>query len=163
MRMLRFFLLFLLSIILLVACGGSQTTQVQSRSIKSVIKAAALTADKNIAGINLTITVPVGVAPAGGSSNPAATVEITSSSPTGQTLPGMTYIPATATATGKLSVSAIVAAGFSANDQITIHLTVADGATPVAADFRLLSFEAFDIDGAPVTGLSPSITTTIIN
>ncbi len=153
----------LLLVALLSACGSSQSTPA-TRTIKAVIKSSALTANMNIAGISLAISLPVGVAPpldSNGKADPAATVLITSSSPQGQTLPGATYTPATATVSGQLAVSAIVAAGFAATDTITIHLNIAAGATPVESDFALLSFDAFDTNGATVTGLSPTLTTTI--
>lgn len=157
-------ILILLSLALLSACGDSTKVATADRDIKAVIKTAALTGDRNIAGIQLAITIPVGVAPpfrADGSADPSATVVITSSSPQNQTLPGVTYTPATATAPGELAISAIVAAGFAATDEITIHLKVASGTFPVESDFKLLSFEAFDTNGARVTGLTPTLTTTI--
>jgi hypothetical protein len=89
-------------------------------------------------------------------------VEITSASAPSYLLPGATYSPATATASAQLAISATVASGFAATDQITIHLKVAAGAVPVESDFKLLSFDAFDINGALVTGLTPILTTTIL-
>lgn len=164
MRKLFCYILILVPIALLPACGGSTNSATTGSTIKAVIKTTALTADKNIAGIQLAITVPVGVAPplkADGTVDSAATVEITSSAAQDQTLPGATYVPATAAAPGQLTISAIVAAGFKATDQITIHLKVAAGTIPVEADFKLLSFEAFDTNGVSVTGLFPTLTTTI--
>jgi hypothetical protein len=149
---------------LLSACGSSPETAPAKSSIKAVIKASALTANMNIAGINLSISVPVGVAPPllpDGTVDPSATVEITSSSPQSQTLPGATYTPATATAPGVLAISAIIASGFQATDTITLHLNVTPGIVPVQSDFNLKTFEAFDTNGAVVTGLSPTLTTTI--
>lgn len=154
----------LVCISLLSACGGASQPPPTGSVIKAVIKPTSLTAGQNVAGIELAITLPIGVAPplkADGTADPAATVEITSSAAANQTLPGATYTPATAAAPGQLAISAIVAAGFKSTDQITIHLNVSAGAFPVESDFRLLSFRAFDINGAPVTGLSPTLTTTI--
>jgi hypothetical protein len=158
-------ILILVSIALLTACGDTPKSTPTGSVIKAVIKTTALTADRNVAGINLTITLPVGVAPplkADGTADPAATVEITSSGAQNQNLPGATYTPSTTAAVpGQLAISAIIAAGFKATDEITIHLKVAAGAYPVESDFKLLSFEAFDINGAEVTGLNPTLTTTI--
>jgi hypothetical protein len=164
MKKLPYHILIFIFALLLAACGSSQQSASSSRTVKAVIKASALTADKNIAGINLTISVPAGVTPpfkADGSIDPSATVQITSSSPQNQTLPGASFTPATVTIPAQLAVSAIVAAGFSASDQITIHLNITEGTAPLAADFTLLSFEAFDTNGALVTGLNPTLTTTI--
>jgi hypothetical protein len=162
------YLSLLLIIIFLSACGGggggASQAQTASRTVKAVIKPSALAAGQNVAGINLTITIPLGVAPplkTDGTADPAATVEISSSSPQNQNMPGATYIPATAAAPGKLSIFGIVASGFKATDSITIHLNIATGSIPTTSDFNLITFEAFDTNGAQVTGLSPTLTTTI--
>lgn len=158
------FILILLLAALLQACGNAPQSPPSGGVINAVIKPTALTVGQNVAGITLTITLPVGVAPPllpDGAADPAATVEITSSAAQSQSLPGATYTPATAALPGQLAISAIVAAGFKATDQITIHLKVATGAFPVESDFKLLSFDAFDINGARVTGLIPTLTTTI--
>jgi hypothetical protein len=164
MKKMLYPLLLMLFLTLLSACGDAPQATKTGTTMKAVIKSTALTATRNIAGINLTITLPPGVAPpllADGTANPAATVEITSATAAGQNLPGAIYTPATSAAPATLAVSAIVAAGFSANDQITLHLNVAAGTIPVESDFTLLSFTAFDINGATVSGLSPTLTATI--
>jgi len=189
MKKLLCFTLMLLCITLLAACGGTAAAPKVDRSIKAVIKPTALTANRNIAGINLTITLPAGVTPplqTDGSVDIGATLEISTavtdqplSGSTGvssklqynttqsQPLLGATYIPYTpARATepskpGQLAIYVTVPTGFTETDQINIHLKVAEGAFPVETDFSLLSFEAFDTNGAPVTGLNPTLTTTI--
>lgn len=164
MKKLFCFTLMLFCSALLASCGDSTPAPKTDRTIKAVIKPTALTAGLNVAGINLSISLPSGVAPtllADGKADPAATVQITSSAPQNQILPGATYTAATATSPGQLAISAIVAAGFTATDQITLHLQVAEGSFPVETDFRLLSFEAFDTNGAVISGLNPTLTTTI--
>jgi hypothetical protein len=164
MRKLLCFILLLAFTALLSACGDTSKSSPSGGAIKAVIKPTALTAEQNVAGINLSITVPLGVAPplqADGAVDAAATVEIITATPGNQNLPGATYTPATAAAAGKLAISAIVASGFKPTDEITIHLKVATGTFPVASDFRLLAFEAFDTNGARVTGLNPTLTTII--
>jgi len=155
----------MLTIALTSACGGGGSQSAATpRTIKAVVKPSALAAGLNVAGINLSITVPLGVAPplkADGKADPAATVEITSSAPQNQTLPGATYTPATTAAPGRLDIFGIVASGFQPTDTITIHLNIAAGSTPASSDFNLINFEAFDTSGAAVTGLSPTLTTTI--
>jgi hypothetical protein len=165
MRRLSYHLLFLLFISLLSACGDTPKSSPTSRTMKAVIKPTALTADRNVAGIDLTITVPMDVSPPllpNGTADPAATVEISSPGSQGQTLPGATYTPATATAPGQLAISAIAAAGFKVTDQITIHLNITGGKIPVESDFKLLFFDAYDIYGAPVLDLNPTLTATIL-
>ncbi len=157
-------ILALVALSLMSACGGSTQSPKADRIIKAVIKPSALSTGQNIAGINLTITVPAGVEPPlllDGKADPTATVEITSSAPQNQTLPGATFTPATTSAPGQLAIIAVIAAGFQTNDLITLHLKVAAGTFPVVEDFKLLSFEAFDINGTPVSGLTPTLTTTI--
>lgn len=164
MRKLLCYMLMLLFTALLSACGDAPKSSPAGSTIKAVIKPTALTADRNVAAIELAITIPVGVVPpllADGTADTVATVEITSSAPVAQKILGSIYTPATASALGKLSIYGIEAAGFTATDQITIHLNVATGTFPVASDFNLLSFRAFDTNGAPVTGLNPILTITI--
>lgn len=165
MRRLLYSILMLSFIALLSSCGGTSKSSTSGRGFKAVIKPTALTADRNIAGINLTITVPVGVEPPLLADNvtvdAAATVEITSTAAQNQTLTGATYTPATATASGELAIYGIVAAGFKETDEITIHLRITGERVPVESDFQLLSFDAFDTNGAKVTGLNPTLTTTI--
>lgn len=156
----------LLCITLLSACGGGGGggSAAPGGTIKAVIKTSAQSAAP-VAGIQLSITVPVGVSPplkTDGSIDTAATVEITSSAPQNLVLPGAAYIPATASAAGKLTISAINLNGFTPTDTITIHLNVSVGAFPVGTDFKLLSFDAFDTpSGAVVPGLNPILTVTI--
>lgn len=165
MRTLWYRIPLLLFIALLPACGASPQAARSGSSIKAVIKPSALAVGQNVAGIQMAITVPAGVSPvlvSDGTVNTAATVEITSTSAQNQNLPGATYTPATAAAPGQLAISAIVASGFTPNDAITIHLNVAVDSFPVESDFKLLSFDAFDTNGAKVTGLNPTLTTTIL-
>jgi hypothetical protein len=184
MRKLLGSFLTLLSLALLTACGDTAQPQKSGSEIKAVIKTSALTGDKNIAGILLTITLPAGVTPmpktdGSGGIDPAATVEIISSSPPDQIIPGATIFPATSTSLAKLTITSIIAQGFKTSDSITIHLKVASGATPVESDFKLLAFEAystvdasgsgsdkiFDMnvtDGSNKITLTPTLTTTIL-
>jgi hypothetical protein len=168
MRKLLRYILILLYLALLAACGDSQHTSPVASTMKAVIKMSAATSALNIGAINLIISVPVGVsAPLPADNNPvtaAATVEITSSAVLDQGVQrGYTYTPATTTSLGQISVFALKADGFTVatNDEIIIHLKVAPGTFPVASNFQLLTFDAFDINGAPVAGLSPTLTTTI--
>lgn len=161
MRTLLSRVLILVSIALLPACGAAPQSPASSRAIKAVIKSTALTANLNIATIKLAITVPLGVFPKAS----GAVVEVVSASghvAQNVTLNEVAYTPASsATVPGQITIGILQADGFKENDEITIHLDVAAETTPVESDFQLLTFEAFDINGAPVTGLSPTLTTTI--
>jgi len=163
MRKLTVYILLLIVAALLSACGGGQSPS-SSNSIKAVIKTSSNAVSANVAGIDLTISIPYGVSPpllTDGKVDVAATVSITSSTTSDQTLPGVVYTPATATASGQLRITAIVASGFTTSDQVTLNLEIASGTTPTAADFSLLAFSAYDKDGNAVTGLSPSLDVSI--
>ena len=161
MRKLFSRLLILLFIALLPACGDAPQSPAASRSLKAVIKTTALTANRHIATIQLAITMPLGVSPKAN----GAVVEVVNSADhvvQNVSLNDVTYTPASSIAVpGQIAIGVVQADGFKENDEITIHLDVAAGTTPVESDFQLLTFEAFDINGATVTGLSPTLTTTI--
>ena len=148
----------LISIVLLSACGGATQQQSTGGTVKAVIKTAALTGVGNIAGIQLNMTVPPGVTPIyladGITVDAAATVEITSTSPQNGVMPGASYVPAAGTTPAQLTLTSIVASGFQATDQITIHLKIAPGANPLVSDFKLLSFEAYNTVDSSGTGSS---------
>ena len=158
MKNLRNCMVALISIVLLSACGGAPQQQSTGGTIKAVIKTAGLTSNQNIAGVQLSVSVPLGVTPIfkadGATVDAAATVEISSTSPANQGLSGATFTPATATGSGQLVISAIEAAGFQANDLITIHLKIVPGAKPLESDFKLLSFEAYNTVDTSGTGSS---------
>lgn len=150
----------LLFIALLAGCGNGGSSQGKSSTIKAVIKTSSLTANQNVAGVQLSISLPIGVSPIlkadGITVDTAATVSITS--PTqNQTLPGVTYTKATAAALGQITIAGIASGGFGPTDQdqVTIHLVIADDASPTESDFNLLSFLAFDSNGNKVFDLHP--------
>lgn len=165
----------LLFIALLAGCGNGGSNQGKGSTIKAVIKTSSLTANQNVAGVQLTLSLPLGVSPIlkadGITVDAAATVSITS--PTqNQTLPGVTYTKATAAALGQITIAGIASGGFGPTnqDQITIHLVIADNASPTESDFKLLNFKAFDSNGVKIFDtasaentitLIPILTTTI--
>ena len=146
----------LISIVLLSACGGAPQQQSTGGTVKAVIKTAALTGVGNIAGIQLTMTVPPGVTPIymadGITVDTDATVKIASTSQPDGVKWGASYVPATGTTPAQLTIASIVAYGFQATDMITIHLKIAPGAKPIERDFILLSFEAYNTGEASVKG-----------
>lgn len=177
----NFYILSILVVMLLAACGDTSTPSPVVRTVKSVIKTTSLTADKNIGGISLTISMPAGVTPplqADGKIDALATATMVSSA--GRTpLSDAIYAPASGAIPGQLTILIAVKGGFSANDEITIHLLVADGSYPKAGDFSLLAFEAYSgidasgnggvkiydrnvTDGSNTITLDPNLTTTIL-
>ncbi len=155
------YIVLLLSVALLSACGGGSQSSPTSRSLKSVIKTTALTATLNIGGVQMAITLPAGVAPElkpDGSVNNAAAIEFISSAPSTYTLQNVTYN----SAASELNFSVIDLAGFTTEDQIVLHLKVLEG-TPKESDFSIKSYNFFDkVTGASISGLNPTLTTTIL-
>lgn len=146
---------------LLSACGDTQHSSSSGGSLKTVIKPTALTATLNIGGVQMAIALPVGVSPElnpDGSVNDAAAVEFISSAPSAYKTQKATYDAAKSV----LEFSVIDLAGFSTQDQIVLHLKVAEGTIPKESDFSILSYDFFDMNtGASITGLKPTLTTTI--
>jgi len=156
------YILSLLLIALLSACGNSaQSTKTKTGTIKTVIKATALTAGLNIGGVHMAINLPHGVAPAlnpDGSVVDSAAVEFASAAPATYKVQKAAYNSANSV----LEFSVIDLAGFSTEDQIILHLIVSPGTIPLETDFSIRSYEFFDkVSGAAVTGLNPTLTTTI--
>jgi hypothetical protein len=162
MRKLFSHLLLLMFIATLSACGGASQSPAAKRTYKAVIKSTALTASLYIATVNLAITVPLGVFP----TTKGAVVEVINSADhvvQNVSLNDFIYTPATSVAVpGQITFGIVQADGFKENDEITVHLEVADGAIPVESDFQLLpSYEFRNILGNLVTGLNPVLTATI--
>ncbi len=162
------YLLILLSSAFLSACGGGgSNTSAPSRTLKSVIKPTALTAVMNVATIQLSITVPLGVSPLlpEGKTELIDAIEIINSTDhvvNNKTLKSVTYTAATsATVPGQITVGVVQADGFKEADEITIHMKVDTGAFPKESDFTLLSFDAHDTAGATLA-LDPALTTTLL-
>ncbi|OGU13660.1 MAG: hypothetical protein A2076_03710 [Geobacteraceae bacterium GWC2_53_11] len=146
---------------LLSACGDTQHSSPSGGSLKTVIKPTALTATLNIGGVQMAIALPSGVAPelnADGSVNDAVAVEFISSAPTAYKTQKATYDAVKSV----LEFSVIDLAGFSTEDQIVLHLKVAEGTFPKESDFSILSYDFFDkVTGESITGLNPTLITTI--
>jgi len=111
-----------------------------------------------VAGIQLTISIPSGVTPVlnpDGSVDVASTLVVSSSAPANYTLTSVKY-----TAGSSLTITGIDASGFGPSDSITINMKVNSGSYPTGSDFKILSFEAYDIYGAALS-LNPALATTI--
>jgi hypothetical protein len=163
MKKILSFILASLCIALLAACGGVSQPKAQpakTGNVKTVIKASALAAGLNIGGVHIVIKMPRGVAPALNSSGGVvdAAVEFISTAPAAYKVQKATYNSVDSV----LDFSVIDLAGFGTEDQIIIHLLVSEGTIPLETDFSIKSYEFFDkVTGAVVTGLNPTLTTTI--
>ena len=140
-------ILALLLLSLLSACGGSTQSPSTSRTVKTLIKASALTASQNIGTIELSISLPLGVSPKAGGAG-VEIINATDHAVKNVTLSDVNYTAASsATVLGQISIYAVQADGFKENDEIIIHLDVADKSDPKVSDFNLLSFKVTDKDG----------------
>jgi hypothetical protein len=153
--------LILMCFVLLSACGETQHASPSGGSLKTVIKPTSLTATLNIGGMQMAIALPSGVSPelnSDGSVNDVAAVEFISSAPAAYKTQKATYDAVKSV----LEFSVIDLAGFSTEDQIVLHLKVAEGTFPKESDFSILSYDFFDKNtGQSITSLNPTLTTTI--
>jgi hypothetical protein len=155
------YILVLLCIALISACGSTTAKPTKASTIKTVIKASALATGLNIGGVHMAINLPRGVAPAlntDGSVKSTAAVEFISAAPAAYKIQTATYNAAASV----LDFYIIDLTGFSTEDQIILHLLVSEGTIPLETDFSIKSYEFFDkVSGAIITGLNPILTTTI--
>ena len=72
-----------------------------------------------------------------------------------------TYTAATAGGPGKVVIQLVNPNGFGTGEIATVKCDIASGSTPIAAGFSLTDFQAVNLDGAPISGLSAGITVDI--
>jgi hypothetical protein len=154
-------LVMIFALFTLTACGGGSDTVYRAATLK-----VSLTGDlggKSIAGTELTLTLPGNVTPATVNNSVAGSVVTTSGTFSGSSIiPMVTYIPATGTTPGTVSIvlSSSAAEGVKTVGEVaTITLQLANGATPAAADFKLDSVPVKVIDtiGNPVSGMTAAV------
>jgi hypothetical protein len=79
-----------------------------------------------------------------------------------QLKPTAVYTPAIGTAPGKVKIGLAAQKDFNLGEFVTFNAVIAAGNVPVATDFSLEGFTAFDSNGAPITpALTPSFTADI--
>ena len=155
------------SLLTLAACGGGGSDIVLPPPAKTT---ATLKVSLNgtlgvdtIAIASFILTLPANVTPALTGGAVATTVVTPSGTFAGSTLaPLVTYFPAVGVTPGRLEILAAnsVPAGVStAGEIVTIILQLANGATPVAADFPPGSnVSVINPSGATIAGMSASVT-----
>ena len=164
MIMIRFLFL-MLSALWLCSCGGGGSTSSTAPAKTAVVKLACnepFTA--NLVGLQITISLPSGVAvatDANGLVLPSVVV------PSGVTTNNavipvtlMIYTAPTATTDGSLSfvLASTAAKGFGSGEFATVTLTVANGSNPSAGSIVLSGFKPIDGLGNLVEGLTPTLT-----
>lgn len=162
MKMLRFFTLIFLLIVLVTGCGsGSNSTQ--TRAILTISTSGSIPSGQSLAGIGMTIALPPGVAPALDTSGQVDTERlVTHSGVTAASGLVATALYLEATAVQPARISIVVAskakAGFGVGECMVLTLKRSAGATPGANEFGIAEFSAANLDGAAVTGLQAAIT-----
>lgn len=155
--------------LLLSACsdsgGGSTSNSATPTQVKVTLKTTGtLPVNDGISGIGVTVSLPPGVVPlitGGGDVDPSVIVPSGVAANAADILPH--YIGATENTPGKLSFVIVSNAdkGFVAGDFVTLNLTVSNGGTVTAGDFKITDFQPADLQAKPlptgVGGLQASL------
>ncbi len=148
----------------LSACGNGTTNSGGQQARASLKTSDLLATGYVIAGIDVTLSFPVGVTvktdPVTGQVA-SGVVTITGVPNTSTTLVDAVYTPATASQRGSLRIMVANATGFSAPEYITVNLDISEGYQPTASEFSLSNFAASDLDGRTLPGLTPVMTAEI--
>lgn len=150
-----------LALLILAACGGggggdsTKTSATLKISLNGTIGADA------IAGAGFILTLPANVTPATSGGVVATNVVIPSGTFAGGTITPVTYTPAVGATPGNLEivVANSVPAGVTTVGEIaTVTLQLANGATPVAADFPVNTISVTNPSGGVIPGMTASVT-----
>ena len=141
--------------------GGSVTTPSSSSVTFKLVTSGSLTS--NLAGMSVTIRLPVGVTVAtDGSGIPLASVV----TPSGMTANAasippsfMTYAAPTGSAPGSLNfvLASSAAPGFATGEFATVTVSVAHGSSAPSGTIATADFKPVDVLGNTVTGLTTTI------
>lgn len=158
----RIYILLTFLLVALTACGGGGGSTPTATAKTATLKLSTTgTPSANLAGVGITIILPIGVIPTLNSDGTvAATVVTVSGVAALNTTVTKFYTPANGATNGKLvlAVTSIVDAGFGIGEYATVVLTAATGTTPLQSDFDLHDFIPTAVPtGAYVTGLTPTI------
>lgn len=160
-RALSGLLIFIFALFAIAGCkstGNDVTHQQPTTAALTIISQGTLTTGTQIGAVDVTVNLPSGVIVQAtpDSVNPAVLVMntgvVVASGVTATANTYMTgaYIAATVTEPGKVVVKLVNANGFGTGEFVTVNCNVATGVFPVAADFNLTDFKAFDLNGAEI-------------
>lgn len=151
------------AVAILAACGGggSSSGGDPPASRTAVLKLATSgTPSAQLAGIDITVTLPDGVT---ASVSSDGTVAASADAVSGVAAPGTVLAPVYTQASGatrgtlRLVLASQVTAGFGAGEFATVTLVVAAGASPAPSDFLLSGLRAVDVNGYSATGLTATV------
>lgn len=147
----------------------NQTNLVGIGGLSAVVKLSTvgtLSPGTLIGGLQLTLTLPAGVSLRADFSSgqtqfaPLAGVVTASGAAASGSLVSASYVPAAGAAPGAVTVALISSSGFGVGEFVTINCDVAAGVNlPTPSQFVVISFGPIvDQTGAPISGLTPSLT-----
>lgn len=155
------------SLFAVLSCGGSGGgggggTPQSTTAVLMLSTSGALPTGTQIGGIDVAVNLPAGVT-VNATPDPVNTsvlvtdsgVVVASGVGAGANTSALaTYTPATSSAAGKVIIHMANPSGFGAGEFVTVNCDIAAGSYPVAADFSLTGLTVFDLNGAPISGLS---------
>jgi len=158
----------IMAVMSLFGCGGGGGggSSPPPTKAKLTLLSQSSTAGTKISSIEVTVVLPAGVTVKATSlpatdtgvvvlSGATATPAFTAANAGLLNLTG-TYTPATATAPGTVKILIPSAVDFDLGEYVTVNADITAGTVPVATDFNLTDFVAFNINGAPITGVTSS-------
>jgi len=162
---------FAVAVMALFGCGGGGGGAAAPPTTATLKLSTAGTAGTPIAGIQVTVVLPKGVTVAATSTIDPAVMEtnagvvllsgatVADPAAFSQLKPTAVYTPATATTPGKVKIGLASQKDFSLGEFVTLNTVIAAGNVPVATDFTLEGFTAFDSNGAVIT---PALTASLV-
>ena len=163
---------FAVAVMALFGCGGGGGGGAAAPPTKATLKlSTAGTAGTTISGIQVTVVLPKGVTVAATTTIDPTTMEVNQGvvlasgaaiadpAAFSQLKPIAEYTPATATTPGKVKIGLAAQKDFNLGEFVTLNTDIAAGNVPVATDFTLEGFTAFDSNGAPIT---PALTASLV-
>jgi len=160
---------FAVVVMALFGCGGGGGGTPPPPTTATLKLSTAGTASTSIAGVEVTVVLPKGVTVAATTTIDPTVMEtnagvvllsgaaIADPAAFSQLKPTAVYTPATATSPGKVKIGLAAQKDFSLGEFVTLNTDIAAGNVPVATDFGLEGFTAFDANGAAITpALTPS-------
>lgn len=158
----------LMAMLLVTACGGGGDSHNggAGSATTAVAKLSAAGPTTPVAGLDVTISLPIGVtvkhnadgSVANGVITPSGTVDPASF------LATATYTPLEGGSGGSLRIQLVSVknnVGFAVGDYVSITCDILAGYQPTSSQFGVILNGAWDISSALITGLTPSITTDI--
>jgi len=154
---------FAVVVLALFGCGGGGGGTPPPPTKATLKLSTAGTAGMQIAGIQVTVVLPKGVTVAATTTIDPAVMEtnagvvllsgatVADLTAFSQLKPIATYTPATATTPGKVNIGLAGQKDFNLGEFVTVNTDIAAGNFPVATDFSLEGFTAFDANGAVIT------------